>query len=151
MSSDVTPQIFERMRRVVLTLLEDVAIAESNCPMGARVAILSYSSNTKYLIRFSDYHRKHHLMEAVKNIPLERTSNSRNIGAAMRFVARNVFKRVRQGVLMRKVAVFITSGPSKDIIPITTAVLEFKALDIAPTVLAFRNPPNVRRAFEVQV
>ncbi|KAJ8288244.1 hypothetical protein COCON_G00009030 [Conger conger] len=148
MSQDVTPQIFERMRKVVETLLENVSIAESNCPTGARVTILSYSSNTKYLIRFSDYHRKHHLLEAVKNIPLERTSNRRNIGAAMRFVARNVFKRVRQGVLMRKVAVFITNGPSQDMIPITTAVLEFKALDITPAVLAFRNPPNVRRAFE---
>ncbi|XP_064200281.1 collagen alpha-6(VI) chain-like isoform X2 [Anguilla rostrata] len=148
MSEDVSPPIFERMRRVVLTLLEDMSIAESNCPTGARVAVLSYSSNTKYLIRFSDYHRKHHLMDAVKNIPLERTSNSRNIGAAMRFVARNVFKRVRQGVLMRKVAVFFTNGLSQDMAAITTAVLEFKALDITPAVLAFRNPPNVRRAFE---
>ncbi|KAJ8288247.1 hypothetical protein COCON_G00009060 [Conger conger] len=145
---DVTTQIFERMHKVVETLLEKVSIAESSCPTGARVAILSYSSNTKYLIRFSDYHRKHHLLEAVKSIPLERTSNRRNIGAAMRFVARNVFKRVRQGVLMRKVAVFITNGPSQDMIPITTAVLEFKALDITAAVLAFREPPNVRRAFE---
>ncbi|XP_064200312.1 collagen alpha-6(VI) chain-like [Anguilla rostrata] len=148
MSQDVSPPIFERMRRVVLTLLEDMSIAESNCPTGARVAVLSYSSNTKYLIRFSDYHRKRHLMEAVKNIPLVRTSNSRNIGAAMRSVARNVFKRVRQGVLMRKVAVFITNGLSQDMAAITTAVLEFKALDITPAVLAFRNPLNVRRAFE---
>ncbi|KAJ8334482.1 hypothetical protein SKAU_G00401210 [Synaphobranchus kaupii] len=148
MSEDVSPQIFERMRRVVLALLEEVSVAESNCPTGARVAVLSYSSNTKYLIRFSDYHRKHHLVEAVKNIPLERTSNRRNIGAAMRFVARNVFKRTRQGVLMRKVAVFVNNGPSQDIDSIITAVLEFKALDITPAVLAFKNPPNVRRAFE---
>ncbi|XP_061116173.1 collagen alpha-6(VI) chain-like [Conger conger] len=148
MSQDVTTQIFERMHEVVETLLGKVSIAESSCPTGARVAILSYSSNTKYLIRFSDYHRKHHLLEAVKSIPLERTSNRRNIGAAMRFVARNVFKRVRQGVLMRKVAVFITNGPSQDMISITTAVLEFKALDITAAVLAFREPPNVRRAFE---
>ncbi|KAJ8290828.1 hypothetical protein GJAV_G00018050 [Gymnothorax javanicus] len=148
MSEDVSPQIFERMRTVALTLLEDISIAESNCPTGARVAVLSYSSNTKYLIRFSDYHRKHHLIEAVKNIPLERTSNRRNIGAAMRFVARNVFKRVRQGVLMRKVAVFITNGPSQDMTQITTAMLEFKALDVSPAVIAFKNAPNVRRAFE---
>ncbi|KAJ8290830.1 hypothetical protein GJAV_G00018070 [Gymnothorax javanicus] len=148
MSEDVSPQIFERIRTVVLTLLEDISIAESNCPTGARVAVLSYSSDTKYLIRFSDYHRKHSLMKAVKNIALKRTSDRRNIGAAMRFVARNVFKRVRQGVLMRKVAVFITNGPSQDMTPITTAMLEFKALDISPAVLAFRNPPNVRRAFE---
>ncbi|KAG7469864.1 hypothetical protein MATL_G00133270 [Megalops atlanticus] len=149
MSEDVTPQIFERMRTVVVTLLEDISIAESNCPTGARVAVVSYSSNTKYLIRFFDYHRKNHLIEAVKNIPLERTSNRRNIGAAMRFVGRNVFKRVRQGVLMRKVAVFITNGPSQEMTPITTAVLEFKAMDITPAVIALRNAPNVRRAFEI--
>ncbi|KAJ8354327.1 hypothetical protein SKAU_G00218940, partial [Synaphobranchus kaupii] len=148
MSADVSPKIFERMRKVVLNLLEEVSIAESNCPTGARVAVLSYSSNTKYLIRFSDNLRKQDLMEAVNNIALERTSNRRNIGAAMRFVIRNVFKRTRQGVLMRKVAIFINNGPSQDINPITTAVLEFKALDITPAVLAFKNPPNIRRAFE---
>ncbi|KAJ8371486.1 hypothetical protein AAFF_G00308040 [Aldrovandia affinis] len=148
MSEDVTPQIFERMRSVVLNLLEDLSIAESNCPTGARVAVLSYSSNTKYLVRFSDYQRKQHLLEAVRNIPLERTANRRSMGSAMRFVARNVFKRVRQGVMMRKVAVFITNGPSQEASAITTAMLEYKALDITPAVLAFRDVPNILRAFE---
>ncbi|KTF91476.1 hypothetical protein cypCar_00012955 [Cyprinus carpio] len=102
MSGDVLPQGFERMRSVVLRLLDNINIAESSCPTGARVAVVSYNSYTKYLIRFNDYHRKKQLIEAVKNIALERTTNQRNIGAAMRFVGRNVLKRVRKGVLMRK-------------------------------------------------
>ncbi|XP_036446136.1 LOW QUALITY PROTEIN: collagen alpha-6(VI) chain [Colossoma macropomum] len=149
MSNGVTDAVFQRMRNTVLSLLDGINFAESNCPTGTRVAVVSYNSNTKYLIRFSDYQRKKDLMEALNNTALERTTNQRNIGAAMRFVGRNVFKRVRQGVLMRKVAVFLTAGPSQDQTSIVTAVLEYKALDINLGVIAFRSAPNVLRAFEV--
>ncbi|MBN3325895.1 CO6A6 protein, partial [Atractosteus spatula] len=148
MSEDVTPQVFERMRNIAVNLLQDLTVSESNCPTGARVAVVSYSSTTKYLIRFSDYHRKKQLIEAINKIPPMRTTSRRNIGAAMRFVARNVFKRVRRGVLMRKVAIFISNGASQEASLIVTAALEFKALDITPVIIAFRNVPNVRRAFE---
>ncbi|XP_041962562.1 collagen alpha-6(VI) chain-like isoform X1 [Alosa sapidissima] len=148
MSEDVTPEVFERMRAIVHHLLEDMSIAESNCPRGARVAIVSFSSSVKYLVRFSDYHRKKHLIEEVNNIALERTSNRRNIGTAMRFVARHVFKRTRKSLLMRKVAVFVTNGASQDIKAINTAVLEFKAHHIHPAVISFRNAPNVLHALE---
>ncbi|XP_076827632.1 collagen alpha-6(VI) chain isoform X2 [Brachyhypopomus gauderio] len=148
MSNDVSPALFARMLSSVTSLLDSINIAESNCPSGARVSVVSYSSNTKYLIRFTDYHRKKDLMEAVRNIALERTSNRRDIGAAMRFVGRNVFKRVRQGVLMRKVAVFLSGGQSQDASSIVTAVLEYKGLDINLGVIGFRDTPNVRRAFE---
>ncbi|KAK3552012.1 hypothetical protein QTP70_031601, partial [Hemibagrus guttatus] len=148
MSEDVTPALFGRMRSTLLSLLDSIDIAESNCPTGTRVAVVSYSSNTKYLIRFSDHRHKKNLLEAVKNIPLERTSNRRNIGAAMRFVGRNVFKRIRQGVLIRKVAIFLSGGQSQDVISIMTAVLEYKALDINLGVIGFRETPNVQRAFQ---
>ncbi|RXM37103.1 Collagen alpha-6(VI) chain [Acipenser ruthenus] len=148
MSEDVSSQAFERMRNIVMTLLQEITITESNCPTGARVAVVAYSSNTKYLIRFSDYRRKNQLLEAIQKIPLERSSTQRNIGAAMRFVARNAFKRVRQGVLMRKVALFISNGASQEATPIITAALEFKALDITPVVIAFKDVLNVKRAFE---
>ncbi|KAF5905696.1 collagen alpha-6(VI) chain-like, partial [Clarias magur] len=147
-SVDMTPQLFERMRLTLLSLLDRINIAESNCPTGTRVAVVSYSSNTKHLIRFSDHRRKKGLLEAVKNIPLTRTSNGRDIGAAMRFVGRNVFKRTRQGVLIRKVAIFLSGGQSQDLTTITTAVLEYKALDINLGVIGFRDTPNVQRAFE---
>ncbi|KAI7806724.1 putative collagen alpha-6VI chain [Triplophysa rosa] len=148
MSEDVTPQAFERMRSAVLTLLDNINVAESNCPTGARVAVVTYNSYTKYLIRFADYHRKQQLIQAVKNIALERTSSRRNIGSAMRFVGRNMFKRVRKAVLMRKVAIFLSSGESQDTTSLTTAILEYKALNIKLGVIGLRNVPSIRSALE---
>ncbi|KAM6936028.1 LOW QUALITY PROTEIN: collagen alpha-6(VI) chain [Lycodopsis pacificus] len=149
MSEDVTPAAFERQRSVLLSLLEDVTVSESNCPTGARVAVVGYSAYTKYLIRFQDYRRKTELIESVKNIALERTSNRRQLGAAMRFVGQNVFKRVRAGVMMRKVAVFLSNGPSQDVNDIITAVMEYRALGIVPAVISLKNAPAVGRALQV--
>ncbi|XP_070768097.1 collagen alpha-6(VI) chain-like [Enoplosus armatus] len=149
MSEDVTPAAFERQRSVLLSLLEDIAIAESDCPTGARVAVVGYSAYTKYLIRFQDYRRKTQLIESVKNIALERTSNRRLLGDAMRFVGQNVFKRVRAGKLMRKVAVFLSNGSPQDVSEIVTATMEYRAFNIVPAVISLRNTPSVGRAMEV--
>ncbi|XP_061885754.1 collagen alpha-6(VI) chain isoform X2 [Entelurus aequoreus] len=149
MSEDVTPAAFERQRAALVSLLEDMAIAESNCPTGARVAVVAYSAYTKYLIRFHDYRRKSQLLDAVRNIALERTSNRRQLGGAMRFVAHNVLKRVRSGAMMRKVAVFFSNGPSQDASDIVTAVMEYRALDIVPAVISLRNAPGISRAMEL--
>ncbi|KAL2084689.1 hypothetical protein ACEWY4_020207 [Coilia grayii] len=148
MSENMGQRAFERIRNSTLDLLHDISITQSNCPTGARVAVVSYSSNTKQLIRFSDYKMKEKLIEAVGSIALERNLDRRNIGAAMRFVARHVFKRTRQGALVRKVAVFFANGPSEDTTAINTAMLEFKAFNIQPAVIAFGDTPNVQRAFE---
>ncbi|XP_054846901.1 collagen alpha-6(VI) chain-like [Eublepharis macularius] len=149
MSQNVTQGSFQRMKDIVASLLANMTISRSNCPTGARVSVLSYNTHTKHLIRFSEFQRDDLLMEAVEKIPLERSSGRRNIGAAMRFVARNVFKRHRHGALMRKVAIFFTAGPSQDTTSINTAVLEFSALDITPVVIALSEVPNVRQAFSV--
>lgn len=149
MSEDVTPSAFERMRNIVMLLLKTIKISESNCPTGARVSIVSFNANTRYLIRFSEFQKSNLLLQAVQRIPLERSTGKRNIGAAMRFVARNVFKRVRQGILTRKVAIFFANGPSQDDMVINTAVLELSALDITPVIIAFSEVPNVKRAFSV--
>ncbi|RLW11374.1 hypothetical protein DV515_00001704 [Chloebia gouldiae] len=149
MSDDVTPAAFERMRNIVLLLLKTIKISESNCPTGARVSVISFNTNMHYLIRFSEFQKTNLLLQAVQRIPLERSSGKRNIGVAMRFVARNVFKRVRQGILTRKVALFFANGPSQDDVAISTAVLELSALDITPVVIAFSEVPNVRRAFSI--
>ncbi|XP_070692202.1 collagen alpha-6(VI) chain [Pempheris klunzingeri] len=149
MSEDVTPAAFERQRSALLSLLEDVSIAESNCPTGARVAVVGYSAYTKSLIRFQDYRRKAQLIESVRNIALERTSNRRQLGAAMRFVGQNAFKRVRAGMMMRKVAVFLSNGPSQDVNDIVTAMMEYRALNIVPAVISLRNAPAVGRAMEL--
>ncbi|KAM9231005.1 LOW QUALITY PROTEIN: collagen alpha-4(VI) chain-like [Leptosomus discolor] len=149
MSEDVTPAAFERMRNIVMLLLKTIKISESNCPRGARVSVVSFNTNTRYLIRFSEFQKSNLLLQAVQRIPLERSTGKRNIGAAMRFVARNVFKRVRQGILTRKVALFFANGPSQDDVAIGTAVLELSALDVTPVVIAFSEVPNVRHAFSV--
>lgn len=150
MSEDVTPAAFERQRSALLSLLEDIAIAESNCPTGARVAIVGFSAYTKYLIRFQDYHRKAQLLESVRNIALERTSNRRQLGATMRFVGQHVFKRVRSGMLMRKVAVFFTNGPTQDVNDVVTSMMEYRGLNIVPAVVSLKNAPALSRAIEVR-
>ncbi|KAM9806315.1 collagen alpha-6(VI) chain isoform 1-T1 [Syngnathus typhle] len=149
MSDDVTPAAFERQRSALLSLLEDITVSESNCPTGARVAVVAYSAHTKYLVRFHDYRRKAQLMDAVRNVALERTSNKRQLGAAMRFVARNVLKRVRSGAMIRKVAVFFSSGPPQDVNDVVTAVMEYSALNVVPAVISLRNAPALSRAMEL--
>lgn len=124
-------------------------ISESNCPTGTRVAIISYNNKVDYLIRFSDFKGKPTLLHAVTKIPLERSSGSRNLGGAMRFVARHVFKRVRSGLLVRKVAVFFQAGWAHDADSISTATLELRALDIVPVVIAFTEEHNLPDALLV--
>lgn len=149
MSAGVTPQVFQRMRSAALSLLEDISIAETNCPQGARVSVIAYNSESRILIRFTDHLKKKTLLEAVRTLPLERTTKTRNIGQAMSFVSRNIFKRVRSGRLMRKVAVFFTNGPSRDDSSLVTAMLEFKAADIGLGVIAFSPADDVTRALQV--
>ncbi|XP_030214555.1 collagen alpha-6(VI) chain isoform X3 [Gadus morhua] len=148
MSQGVTPAAFERTRGALLALLAGVDVAESNCPKGARVAVVGYSAHTKHLVRFHDYRSKKQLLELVRNIALERTSNRRRLGGAMRFVGAHVFKRVRRGLSVRKVAVFFSHGPSQDGDDIVTAVMEYRALDIVPAVLALDRCEETRKAFE---
>ncbi|XP_073340800.1 collagen alpha-6(VI) chain-like [Pagrus major] len=149
MSDDVTPAIFERQRNALLSLLEDLAITESNCPTGARVAVVAYSSSTKYLIRFNVWRHKRLFIESVKNITLEKTNNRRQLGASMLFVGRNVFKHIRAGLTMRKVAVFFTNGPTEDNANAIAALMEYRALNIVPAIISMRNVPALQRAVEV--
>lgn len=150
MSSDVTPNAFNKIRSTAVSLLEDIEIAETNCLVGARVSVVAYNSYTSYLIRFSDYNQKRRLLEAVRGISLQRTRNRRNIGEAMRFVAENVFKHVRNGKLVRKVAVFLANGDSQDTSAIDSAMMKLKALDINLGVITFNDAPNILRAIQVR-
>ncbi|XP_030672368.1 collagen alpha-4(VI) chain-like [Nomascus leucogenys] len=143
MSNDVSPLDFERMRDILLSLLMKMEISDSNCPTGARVAIVSYNAKTNYLVRFSDYKGKVALLEAVRNIPLEQSSGPRKLGATMRFTARHVFKRVRSGLLMRKVAVFFQAGWAYDAASINTATLELAAVGIISVVITFTEGHNL--------
>ncbi|CAN2389704.1 von Willebrand factor type A domain, partial [Pristimantis euphronides] len=146
-SQGVPPAAFQRMKNIITSYVEKMEISESNCPKGARVAIVAYANHVTQLIRFSDYKKKSLLLEAIRNISHERTTAERNIGEAMRFVARNIFKRIRHGALMRKVAVFFANGQSQDSTSISTAVLELSAHNIAPAVIAFSDVPNIKKSF----
>lgn len=149
MSQDVKPADFQRQRAALLSLIEDIAVSESNCPTGARVAVVGYSSYVKHLVRFQDYRRKEQLLEFVKNIPLERSGNSRRLGGAMRFVGHNVFKRVRAGAVTRKVAVFFSNGLTQDDGDLVAAVMEYRGLGVVPAIVSLKNAPSVSRALEV--
>ncbi|XP_063160051.1 collagen alpha-6(VI) chain-like [Candoia aspera] len=148
-SQDTTSEIFQEMRKTVIDIVNQTNIRESNCPAGARVAVVSFSSNTNYLIRFTDFQSKSKLLQELKGVSFQRTTNRRDIGGSMRFVARHLFKRTLQGANTRKVAVFFSSGDSDNPDSIGTAVLEFSALDIQPAVISFKNIPEVIQAFEM--
>ncbi|XP_036750675.2 collagen alpha-6(VI) chain isoform X1 [Manis pentadactyla] len=148
-SRDVTKQEFERMKEMVSSLVRGVRVRESSCPAGARIAILSYSSHTRHLIRFSDAYKKSQLLREIEAIPYERSSDTREIGKVMRFISRNVFKRTLPGAHARRIATFFSSGQSADVHSITTASMEFSALDIVPVVIAFSNVPSIKRAFAI--
>uniref|UniRef100_UPI00398E543E collagen alpha-6(VI) chain-like n=1 Tax=Pristiophorus japonicus TaxID=55135 RepID=UPI00398E543E len=148
MSADITRSIFERMKKIVINFLQDINIAESNCPTGARVAVLTYNNEARPFIRFSDFRKKHLLLKELEALGHERSASRRNIGIGMQFVARNTFKRVRNGVLVRKIAVFITNGVSKDTEAIATAALQFSALGIIPVIISFKDIPEVERVFK---
>ncbi|XP_067277978.1 collagen alpha-6(VI) chain [Pseudorasbora parva] len=148
-SVGVSSEVIEQMRFAAISLLEDISIAETNCPWGARVSVITYNNEFNYLIRFADHLKKQTLLEALNTTVVNTTTEERDIGQAMRFVARNVFKRVRKGRLMRKVAVFFTNGPSINESTLATAMLEFKAADIGLGVIALRPANDVRRAMQV--
>ncbi|XP_036616385.1 collagen alpha-4(VI) chain-like [Trichosurus vulpecula] len=149
MSEGVTESEFERMRDILLSLLRGMSISQNNCPTDARVAIVSYNTKIHYLVRFSDFQNKNLLLQAVRNIPLEQSMGQRDLGIALRFVARNVFKRIRNGILMRKVAIFFVAGPSFDVASINTAMLEFSALDIIPNIISFSDDPLIQHALSM--
>lgn len=149
-SRDVTEQEFERMKEIVSAFVRGIRVQENSCPVGARVAILSYNSHTRHLIRFSDTYKKNQLLREIEAIPYERSSAGREIGKTMRFISRNVFKRTLSGPHTRRIATFFSSGQSADAQSIATATMEFSALDIIPVVIAFSNVPSIKRAFMVR-
>ncbi|XP_004704238.1 collagen alpha-6(VI) chain [Echinops telfairi] len=148
-SRDVTEQDFAQMKAMMASLVREVKIRENSCPVGARVAILSYNSHARHLIRFSDTYSKNQLLRAIEAIPYERSTDVREIGQVMRFISRNVFKRTLPGPHTRRIATFFSNGQSADTQSITTATMEFSALDIIPVVIAFSNAPSIRRAFSI--
>uniref|UniRef100_A0A8D2LVV3 VWFA domain-containing protein n=1 Tax=Varanus komodoensis TaxID=61221 RepID=A0A8D2LVV3_VARKO len=150
-SQATTPQAFERMKEIVIAIVNNTKIRESNCPVGARVAVVSYSSDTHYLIRFSDFQSKKRLIQELNALSYQRSASKGDLGGSMRFVGRNVFKRTVQGANVRKVAVFFSSAPSDNVRVIDTAFLEFSAFDIVPAIIAFHDISEVNHGFLMDV
>ncbi|KAK2517149.1 Col6a6 [Columba guinea] len=146
-SRTLTPETFELMREIMIAIVSDARIRDSNCPVGARVAVVSYNSVTHHLIRFSEFHNKNKLLNALKNISYQTSSSERDTGGAMRFIAKNVFKRTLQGPNVRKIAVVFSHGPATDASSVKQAVLEMRALEVVPVVIAFENTPHISQAF----
>ncbi|CAN2389703.1 Collagen alpha-6(VI) chain [Pristimantis euphronides] len=149
MSSDVKPGNYKKMIDIVTYIMNNITIRGTNCPVGARVAVMSYNQYPKYLVRFPDFQSKEKLLDAVKNISLESSNEGRNIGKSMRFVARNVFKRSLQGNTVRKIALFFSNGRTDDPTAISTATMEYNALGIIPAVISFTPAPALKRAFSI--
>nr|XP_058921448.1 collagen alpha-6(VI) chain-like [Kogia breviceps] len=148
-SRGVTEPEFARMKEMTTSLLGGLRVREKHCPVGARVAVLTYNSHARLLIRFSDAYRKDRLLRQIEALPYERSASSRDIGKAMRFVSRNVFKRTLPGAHTRRIATFFSGGPSVDAQTITTAGLEFSALDIIPVVITFSQVPAIKHSFVI--
>nr|XP_009686259.1 PREDICTED: collagen alpha-6(VI) chain [Struthio camelus australis] len=146
-SRTVTPEIFERMREIVIAIVNQARIRDSNCPVGARVAVISYNLDTHYLIRFSEFRNKNKLLNALKNIPYQRSAVERDVGSAMSFIAKNVFKRTLQGPNVRKIAVVFSHGPAENASSVKQAVLEMSAVEVIPVVFAFEDTPHISQAF----
>ncbi|XP_073425388.1 collagen alpha-6(VI) chain-like [Dendrobates tinctorius] len=149
MSGDVKPLVFNRIINIVTYIITNVTIRGGNCPVGARVAVMSYNKHTNYLVRFSDFQNKDKLLNAIKNISLESSNKGRDLGACMRFVSRNVFKRSLQGATVRRIAVFFSNGRTEDPAAISRATMEYSALGIIPAVITFSPAPVIKRAFSI--
>ncbi|XP_005863660.1 PREDICTED: collagen alpha-5(VI) chain [Myotis brandtii] len=146
-SRGITEQRFNEMRDVIISVVNDLNIRENNCPVGARVVVVSYDSGTSYLIRWSDYHTKKQLLQLLSQIKYRVPTEAQDIGNAMRFVARNVFKRTYAGANLRRVAVFFSNGEASSKSSIITATMELSALDISPAVFAFNERGFLDEAF----
>ncbi|KAM9691762.1 collagen alpha-3(VI) chain isoform 3-T3 [Dama dama] len=148
-SEGVTQDTFSRMREVVLKILDDLTIAESNCPRGARVAVVTYNNEVTTEIRFADSRKKSVLLDKIKNLQVSLTSKQQSLETAMSFVARNTFKRVRNGFLMRKVAVFFSNKPTRASPQLREAVLKLSDAGITPLFLTSQEDRQLINALQI--
>nr|XP_038940661.1 collagen alpha-3(VI) chain isoform X6 [Rattus norvegicus] len=148
-SEGVTQDTFSRMREVLLSIVGDLTIAESNCPRGARVAVVTYNNEVTTEIRFADSKKKSALLDSIQNLQVALTSKQPSLETAMSFVARNTFKRVRNGFLMRKVAIFFSNQPTKPSLQLREAVLKLSDAGITPLFLTSQEDRELINALQI--
>ncbi|NWX32185.1 CO6A3 protein, partial [Notiomystis cincta] len=148
-SSGVVRDVFNRMKQTVLRVVNNLTIAESNCPRGARVALVTYNNEVTTEIRFADARKKSSLLQQIQNFQATLTTKPRSLETAMSFVARNTFKRARSGFLMRKVAVFFSNGDTRASPQLNDAVLKLYDAGVVPVFLTSRQDAVLARALEI--
>uniref|UniRef100_A0A8U8BHH8 Collagen alpha-3(VI) chain n=1 Tax=Geospiza parvula TaxID=87175 RepID=A0A8U8BHH8_GEOPR len=148
-SSGVVREVFNRMKQTVLRVVNNLTIAESNCPRGARVALVTYNNEVTTEIRFADSRKKSSLLQQIQNFQATLTTKPRSLETAMSFVARNTFKRARSGFLMRKVAVFFSNGDTRASPQLNDAVLKLYDAGVVPVFLTSRQDAVLARALEI--
>ncbi|OPJ80252.1 collagen alpha-3(VI) chain isoform B [Patagioenas fasciata monilis] len=148
-SSGVQRDAFNRMKQTVLRVVNNLTIAESNCPRGARVALVTYNNEVTTEIRFADARKKSSLLQQIQNFQATLTTKPRSLETAMSFVARNTFKRARSGFLMRKVAVFFSYGETRASPQLNDAVLKLYDAGVMPVFLTSSQDPVLTRALEI--
>ncbi|XP_059133895.1 collagen alpha-3(VI) chain [Peromyscus eremicus] len=148
-SEGVTQDTFSRMREVLLSLVGDLTIAESNCPRGARVAVVTYNNEVTTEIRFADSKKKSALLDSIQNLQVALTSKQQSLETAMSFVARNTFKRVRSGFLMRKVAIFFSNKPTRASPQLREAMLKLSDAGITPLFLTSQEDRQLINALQI--
>ncbi|NXB97655.1 CO6A3 protein, partial [Orthonyx spaldingii] len=148
-SSGVMRDVFNRMKQTVLRVVNNLTIAESNCPRGARVALVTYNNEVTTEIRFADARKKSSLLQQIQNFQATLTTKPRSLETAMSFVARNTFKRARSGFLMRKVAVFFSNGDTRASPQLNDAVLKLYDAGVVPVFLTSRQDAVLARALEI--
>ncbi|XP_040416852.1 collagen alpha-3(VI) chain isoform X10 [Cygnus olor] len=148
-SSGVGRDVFNKMKQTVLRVVNNLTIAESNCPRGARVALVTYNNEVTTEIRFADARKKSTLLQQIQNFQATLTTKPRSLETAMSFVARNTFKRARSGFLMRKVAVFFSNGETRASPQLNDAVLKLYDAGVIPVFLTSRQDAALERALEI--
>ncbi|XP_056389375.1 collagen alpha-3(VI) chain [Hyla sarda] len=148
-STDVNRNQFNNMKDAVLRMVNQLTITDSNCPRGARVALLTYNSEVTTEVRFSEGLRKPALLKVIEDLQLKTNSKQRSLDTVMSFVARNTFKRARGGFLTRKVAVFFSNAPTRGSVQLNEAVLKLYDAGVAPVFLTNRDDRALGNALKV--
>ncbi|KAG8432574.1 hypothetical protein GDO86_017000 [Hymenochirus boettgeri] len=148
-SSDVNRNVFNNMKEALLRTVNQLVITDSNCPRGARVALVTYNSDVTTEVRFSDGMRKPALLQEIQNMQFKQTTKQRNLDNVMAFVARNTFKRARGGFLIRKVAVFFSGGATKASPQLNEAVLKLYDAGVSSVFLTNREDRTLSNALRV--
>lgn len=82
--TEVTPQIFERMREVITVIISVTKIRDDDFPAGAKVIVVSYTLAVHNLVCFSESCNKNKHLRGQKNLNYWRSSSEHNIGNALR-------------------------------------------------------------------